>query len=83
METTLPYVVLMPGGKVESDNEFLYEPSKATMEWLITPGRGRWSGRVLSREGDNGVWHDWLYSFERHDIAMLFTLLFYPTSVCH
>lgn len=83
MENGLPYAVLLPIGMVKSDDDFLYEPSRATMDWLMMPGRGRWSGRVLSREDDNGVWHDWLYNFERHDIAILFTLLFYPTPVCH
>ena len=74
METILPYVVLMPVGMIESDDDFLYEPPEATMDWLMMPGRGRWSGRVLSREDDDGIWHDWLYNFERRDVAKLFTL---------
>lgn len=83
MENILPYAVLLPIGMVASDDDILYEPSKATMDWLMMPGRGRWSGRMLIRDDVDGVWHDWLYNFEHHDVAMLFTLLFYPVSTCH
>lgn len=83
MKTILPYAVLLPIELVEPDDDVLYEPPLATMARLMTPGRGRWSGRVISQEDGDGVWHDWLYNFERRDVAMLFTLLFYPTPVCH
>ncbi len=75
--------MLLPSGMVVSEVDIPSEPSKATMDWLMTPGRGRWSGRLLLRDADDGVWYDWFYNFERHDVAMLFTLLFYPTPICH
>ncbi len=84
MENILPYEGLLPIGLVASDDDILYEPPKATMDWLMTPGRGRWLSRVLSREDDDdGLWHGWLYNFERHNVAALFLMLFYPTLICH
>jgi hypothetical protein len=65
MENVLPYTVLLPIGRVACYVDIPSEPSKATMDWLMTPGRGRWSGRLLMRDADDGIWHDWLYNIER------------------